>query len=269
MVGHILRHAAWRKEAKKLRRKRIRSTLAVARDQQLLIEQEKRERSPTYKAWLEEQALLEEFNAAEERRLAMERQKRWETEEEAALLRWREQQSRLAQAKAEKFKREIMIKEEWEREQRKLQEAEEVRKKMEDEKKRKQAELLAQIDAFIDGRADLPDEVNVSTQTQPGHPDCPFFSKTGACRFRDNCSRNHTRPGISRTLLVPNFYDHFGLQTLNHDEYDTDVGLEYEDSETYQHFKSVLAAVNGKMARGWCGRPSTSPLVNCWLQTFF
>uniref|UniRef100_A0A1B6LRP1 C3H1-type domain-containing protein n=1 Tax=Graphocephala atropunctata TaxID=36148 RepID=A0A1B6LRP1_9HEMI len=254
------KHAAWRKEAKKLRRKRIRSVLAAARDQKLLIEKEKRERSPTYKTWLEEQALLEEFNAAEEKRLAMERQKQWETQDEAALLRWREQQSRLAQAKAEKFKREIMIKEEWEREQRKLQEAEEVRKKMEDEKKRKQAELLTQIDAFIEGRAELPDEVNVSTQTQPGQPECPFFYKTGACRFRDLCSRNHTRPGISRTLLVPNFYDHFGLQTLNHDEYDTDVGLEYEESETYQHFKSILAAVNGRMTRGWCGRQNTPQL---------
>lgn len=52
-----------------------------------------------------------------------------------------------------------------------------------------QAELLSQIDAFIEGKGDFPDEANVSSQTHPGHPDCPFFSKTGACRFRDSCSR--------------------------------------------------------------------------------
>lgn len=56
---------------------------------------------------MEEQAILEEFNAAEEKRLAMQRHQIWEAENEAALLRWREQQSRLAHAKAEKFKREV------------------------------------------------------------------------------------------------------------------------------------------------------------------
>lgn len=71
------------------------------------IEQEKREKSPTYIAWLEEQRVLEEFNAAEEQRLAMQRQQQFDAAEESALLRWREQQSRLAQAKAEKFKREV------------------------------------------------------------------------------------------------------------------------------------------------------------------
>lgn len=53
------------------------------------------------------------------------------------------------------------------------------------------------------------------------------------------CTRNHTKPGISRVLLIPNFYDHIGLSSLNQQEYDTDQGLEYEESETYQHFKWV------------------------------
>lgn len=73
----------------------------------VFTDQQKREKSPTYIAWLVEQKALEEFNTAEEQRLAMQRQKQWEAAEELALLRWREQQSRLAQAKAEKFKREV------------------------------------------------------------------------------------------------------------------------------------------------------------------
>lgn len=73
----------------------------------ILTEQETRERSPTYRAWLEEQRELEEFKAAEERRLAMQQQAKWEADDEAAMLRWRDQQSRLAQAKAEKVKREV------------------------------------------------------------------------------------------------------------------------------------------------------------------
>lgn len=49
--------------------------------------------------------------------------------------------------------------------------------------------------------------------------------------------RNHPRPGISRVLLIPNFYSHFGIDQSMIDEYDTDLMLEYEDTETYQHFR--------------------------------
>ena len=49
--------------------------------------------------------------------------------------------------------------------------------------------MIAQIQAYISGTADLPAEAVVSTETHPGREKCPFFSKTGVCRFRDNCSR--------------------------------------------------------------------------------
>lgn len=75
----------------------------------MISEQRRRDSSPNYKAWLEEQAVLEQFKATEEKRLAMQRHQIWEAENEAALLRWREQQSRLAHAKAEKFKREVSL----------------------------------------------------------------------------------------------------------------------------------------------------------------
>jgi hypothetical protein len=48
---------------------------------------------------------------------------------------------------------------------------------------------------------------------------------------------NHSRPGISRVLLIPNFYSHFGIDQSMIDEYDTDLMLEYDDTETYQHFR--------------------------------
>jgi hypothetical protein len=49
--------------------------------------------------------------------------------------------------------------------------------------------------------------------------------------------RNHPRPGISKVLLIPNFYSHFGIDQSMIDEYDTDLMLEYDDTETYQHFR--------------------------------
>lgn len=39
----------------------------------------------------------------------MQQQAKWEADDEAAMLRWRDQQSRLAQAKAEKVKREVKL----------------------------------------------------------------------------------------------------------------------------------------------------------------
>ncbi|KAJ9586501.1 hypothetical protein L9F63_019859, partial [Diploptera punctata] len=200
--------------------------------------QEKREKSPRYQAWLAEQVVLEEFRQEEELRLQRERHRQWEQDEVIAQQQWRERQEKLAKAREEKAKQELRIREEWELEQKKLKEAEEEKKKKEEEKLKKQQELMQQIEDFINHGGDLPPSVNVSTETHPDKPLCPFFTKTGACRFGDHCSRNHPRPGISRVLLIPNFYSHFGLHQSLLDEYDSDLMLEYEDSETYQHFKN-------------------------------
>lgn len=41
-------------------------------------------------------------------------------------------------------------------------------------------------------------------------------------------------------MLATNFYTHFGLNSANLDEYDTDIMLEYEESETYKEFKEFF-----------------------------
>lgn len=70
-------------------------------------EQEKREISPRYQAWLAEQNVLEEFQQEEELRLQMERHRQWELEEQVAQQQWRECQERLARAREEKAKQEV------------------------------------------------------------------------------------------------------------------------------------------------------------------
>ncbi|KAH3743180.1 splicing factor U2af small subunit B [Pelomyxa schiedti] len=35
---------------------------------------------------------------------------------------------------------------------------------------------------------------------------CPFFAKTGACRYGDRCGRVHERPVFSKTLLLSHMY---------------------------------------------------------------
>lgn len=237
------RHKKWRALAKKMRRKRIRRALAQRRDELLQKEQEGREKSPHYRSWLAEQNALEEFRLEEESRLQMERHRQWERDEELAQQQWKERQERLARAKEEKARQELQIREEWELEQKRQREAEEEENRKEAEKLKKQEELMCQIDDFIKHGGELPPSVNISTETHPNKPVCPFFSKTGACRFGDLCSRNHLRPGISRVLLIPNFYSHFGIDQSMIDEYDTDLMLEYDDTETYQHFREFYEDV--------------------------
>nr|CAD7201648.1 unnamed protein product [Timema douglasi] len=233
-------HKEWRAQAKKMRRKRIRQLKAQERDSLLEEERKMQENSPRYHAWEQEQQVLEEFEREEEERLNWERNVQWARDEEVAQRQWRERQVKLALAREEKTKQELRIREEWESEQNKLRVAEEIELKKKEEKQRQQDELLKQIDDFINKGKDLPISLMVTNETNPNKPLCPFFSKTGACRFGDRCSRNHPRPGVSKVLLIPGFYSHFGIQNFLQDEYDTDIMLEYEDSETYQHFKEFF-----------------------------
>ncbi|CAG2056152.1 unnamed protein product [Timema podura] len=232
----VAQHKEWRAQAKKIRRKKIRQLKAQERDS-LLEEERKMHR---HQAWEQEQQVLEEFEREEEERLNWERNVQWARDEEVAQRQWRERQAKLALAREENTKQELRIREEWELEQNKLRVAEEIESKKKEEKQRQQDELLKQIDDFINKGKDLPLSLTVTNETNPNKPLCPFFSKTGACRFGDRCSRNHPRPGVSKVLLIPGFYSHFGIQNFLQDEYDTDIMLEYEDSETYQHFKEFF-----------------------------
>lgn len=56
-----------------------------------------------------------------------------------------------------------------------------------------------------------------------------------AFRYGNACSKNHRRIFLSKVILIPGFYSHFSLEK-NSAEYDTDVALEFESSETWHHF---------------------------------
>lgn len=42
--------------------------------------------------------------------------------------------------------------------------------------------------------------------TEKDRVNCPFYFKIGACRHGDRCSRLHTKPSISPTILLSNMY---------------------------------------------------------------
>jgi len=59
------------------------------------------------------------------------------------------------------------------------------------------------------------------------------------------------RPGISRVLLIPNFYSHYSLQQTEN-EHGNDFTLEFENQETYEDFKQFFYDVLPEMEK--CGR---------------
>ncbi|MEQ2191635.1 U2 small nuclear ribonucleoprotein auxiliary factor 35 kDa subunit- protein 2 [Xenoophorus captivus] len=65
---------------------------------------------------------------------------------------------------------------------------------------------------------------------------CPFFLKTGACRFGDRCSRKHMYPTSSPTLLVRGMFKTFGMEEWRRDDYDMDACLEHSEEELLESF---------------------------------
>jgi hypothetical protein len=62
---------------------------------------------------------------------------------------------------------------------------------------------MDKLEQFLTGDSEEPPaELLVTSETKPNHEPCPFFVKTGCCRFGNQCSRNHQFPGISRVRLI-------------------------------------------------------------------
>uniref|UniRef100_A0A8D2LTN7 Zinc finger CCCH-type, RNA binding motif and serine/arginine rich 2 n=1 Tax=Varanus komodoensis TaxID=61221 RepID=A0A8D2LTN7_VARKO len=82
---------------------------------------------------------------------------------------------------------------------------------------------------------------------------CPFYIKTGACRFGDRCSRKHNYPSSSQTLLIRGMFITFGMEQCKRDDYDTDASLEYSGKISIlleQECQEALALFNGRWYAG-------------------
>lgn len=229
-------HQILRNKWKKIRRKRLRQKKASEREELLEKQEHKRLNSPTYQMWLKSQEEIEEFEQKENERIAIVQYTEWVEREYAAIKEWEFLQKKLDKIKHDKAQKDLLIKLEWEKEQEKIKEIEENKKKEEQLQEKINAKFIEEIEMYINGIGPLPESVNVNTNTRPDQPLCPFFSKVAACRFRDNCSRNHVRPGISDTLLIPGFYKNFELNMRYEREFDIDISLECDEKEAYEKF---------------------------------
>ncbi|KAL5709611.1 hypothetical protein ACHQM5_020277 [Ranunculus cassubicifolius] len=69
--------------------------------------------------------------------------------------------------------------------------------------------------------------------TEKDRVNCPFYFKIGACRHGDRCSRLHTKPSISPTLLLSNMYQRPDMVTPGMDQ----QGQAMDPRRIQEHFE--------------------------------
>ncbi|XP_010770792.1 U2 small nuclear ribonucleoprotein auxiliary factor 35 kDa subunit-related protein 2 [Notothenia coriiceps] len=225
------RRAALRKE----RRKKKRQALARARESGL-----KNGGSPAYEVEEEEEEEINENDVAEEERLRLHTE--WLKREMLAQEEFRLRAEREEAVRKRKEEEERMIKEEWEAQQKK--EEEEKEQKQQDKRDREEAvqKMLDEAENQLEnGGAWMNPEApgaksSENFGTERDVANCPFFLKTGACRFGDRCSRKHAYPTASPTLMIRGMFTTFGLQQSRRDDYDIDASLEYSEEELQETF---------------------------------
>ncbi|PPS13585.1 hypothetical protein GOBAR_AA06984 [Gossypium barbadense] len=70
--------------------------------------------------------------------------------------------------------------------------------------------------------------------TEKDRVNCPFYFKIGACRHGDRCSRLHTKPSISPTILLSNMYQRPDMITPGVDA----QGNPIDPRKIQQHFEA-------------------------------
>ncbi|GAA6218845.1 U2 small nuclear ribonucleoprotein auxiliary factor 35 kDa subunit-related protein 2 [Lates japonicus] len=226
------RRAAQRKD----RRKRKRQALAQARECEL-------KNGAGYAPEDEEEVNDEDDegnDVAEVERLRLHEE--WLERERLAQDEFRLRSEREEAARKRKEEEERMIKEEWEAQQRK--EREEKEQKQQEKRDREEAvqKMLDEAENQLDNRGPwMNPEAPVTENsenfgTERDVANCPFFLKTGACRFGDRCSRKHVYPTASPTLMIRGMFRTFGMEESRRDDYDIDACLEHSEEELQESF---------------------------------
>ncbi|KAM6977887.1 U2 small nuclear ribonucleoprotein auxiliary factor 35 kDa subunit-related protein 2-like [Aplochiton taeniatus] len=174
--------------------------------------QAEEERQQLHREWLERERL-----AQEEFRLRFER-------EEAARTRKEEEERR--------------IKEEWEAQQRREEEEKEQKQQQRRDREEAVQKMLDQAESQLENggpwmNPEAPDTQNFGTERDRAN--CPFFLKTGSCRFGDRY-RLGVPMSPGPTLLIRGMFVTFGMDQSRRDDYDTDAGLEDSEEELQQRF---------------------------------
>ncbi|XP_072440910.1 U2 small nuclear ribonucleoprotein auxiliary factor 35 kDa subunit-related protein 2 [Chiloscyllium punctatum] len=218
-------HRKARALLKKEKRRRRRQEEAKQRQAELANEEDVEE----VENLEEEESVLE----AERQRLHVE----WLAKEQQAQEEFRLKKEKEETARKKQEEEERRIREEWEQQQ--MKEKEEVEHKQQERREREEAvqKMLDQAEnQFENGGTWHNPEAPEDYGTEKDKSYCPFFLKTGSCRFGDRCSRKHVYPASSQTLLIRAMFITFGMEESRRDDYDTDSGLEHSEEDIYQQF---------------------------------
>ncbi|KAM7045681.1 U2 small nuclear ribonucleoprotein auxiliary factor 35 kDa subunit-related protein 2 [Molossus nigricans] len=229
MLPDKLSHKKYRAALKKEKRKKRRQELARLRDSGLSQKKDEEE----------EEVFIEQQQ--EEKLLEIERQKlheEWLLREQKAQEEFRIKKEKEEAARKRQEEQERKLKEEWEEQQRREKEEEE--QKLQEKREREEAvqKMLERAENELENSTtwqnpEPPTDLRIMEKDRAN---CPFYSKTGACRFGDRCSRKHNFPTSSPTLLIRSMFTTFGMEQCRRDDYDPDASLEYSEEETYQQF---------------------------------
>ncbi|XP_073681930.1 U2 small nuclear ribonucleoprotein auxiliary factor 35 kDa subunit-related protein 2-like [Garra rufa] len=161
----------------------------------------------------------------------------WLARERIAQEEFRLKREREEAVQRKKEEEERRIREEWEEQQRKEKAEREQKEQEKREREEAVQKMLDQAESQLENggpwkNPDAPKDYG----TEKDKANCPFFLKTGACRFGDRCSRKHEHPTSSSTLMVRGMFVTFGMEQSRRDDYDTDASLEYSEEEMHQQF---------------------------------
>lgn len=201
-----------------------------------------------YLTWLAQQEALQLAQEQSEQHSREETNRKWQEYDKLVQERWKVKQEKLAKIQEAQEQEKLRIRAEFEANKERLRKLKEEKIRLAEEKLEQHKRLADAIDRYINGTGDLPDELKENAESNPGKATCPFFEKTSTCRYGMKCSRNHSRPGISRLLLIPNFFTHIRLDQGKHTEYGSDFSLEIDDSELYRDFNEFFNDVEPELS---------------------
>lgn len=162
---------------------------------------------------------------------------KWLRYEEKYRKQWLKQQRKIENIEKAKHAERKKINEEFLAQQKCVEKLKRDKEEQEWQHNRQRELLEHSINNYITGVAiDLPIELYQIAESNPGKSICGFFKSTATCRFGNKCVKNHSRPKISKILLISKFFTHICLDQCKKTEYGGDFQLEFEESEIYQKF---------------------------------
>lgn len=207
------------------------------------IELKLKQQSPTYQAEEANHRALELIELDNIRQMNEIEHNKWLESEMKIERRWKEYQLKIEEQtkKAEEERR--RIKDEFEAQQKRVEKALEEKKRLLEEQREREIDLECRIQAFIDGIDEMPPELLVEAETNPGKGLCPFFTNTATCRFGNKCIHNHKRQKIGKILQIPAFFNNISLDQNKNTEYGSDLVLEHDEKDLYENFKEFFVDV--------------------------